>query len=233
MSDDAVETGDADTASPTNSSLLAVPLHILALRKIASKIARQVYSNRQASNLTDQERDKVISSLHQELIEWRRNMPFPIPDVNDRVPQLTSNWYDFNYYTHLAMLYRPSPLLPVMDSKRVKTLHEAASMSLRQAYSMHRQRRFAYNWLNLLSIFTSTLSLIYATTVQPNDLATVLKDTRAIADLELAVEMFDALALKFTAASSIRTMVAEVSGRYKDLRDSTDAASLGASFLRA
>lgn len=160
-------------------------------------------------------------------------MPFPIPDVNDRVPQLTSNWYDFNYYTHLAMLYRPSPLLPVMDSKRVKTLHEAASMSLRQAYSMHRQRRFAYNWLNLLSIFTSTLSLIYATTVQPNDLATVLKDTRAIADLELAVEMFDALALKFTAASSIRTMVAEVSGRYKDLRDSTDAASLGASFLRA
>lgn len=213
--------------------LLAVPKHILALRRIASKIARQVYSNRQASNLTDDERNAVIASLHQELLEWRRNMPFPIPDVNDRVPQLTSNWYDFSYYTHLAMLYRPSPLLPIMDSKRVKTLQEAASMSIRQAYSMHRQRRFAYNWLNLLSIFTSTLSLIYATTVQPNDLVTVLKETRGIADLELAVELFDTLALKFTAAGSIRTMISEVAGRYKDLRDSVGAANVGASFMGA
>lgn len=170
--------------------------------------------------MSTEDREKVLQSLHQELIDWRRSMPFPVPDVNDRVPQLSSTWFDFNYYVHLAMVYRPSPLLPTMDSKRVKTLQEAASMSLRQAFSMHLQRRFAYNWLNLLSLFTTTLSLIYATTVQPKDLVTVLKETRAIRDLDLAIELFDTLGVKFPAANTIRGMIAEVSRRYKYLHGS-------------
>lgn len=167
----------------------------------------------------------MIQPLHKEFIDWRRNMPFPIPDINDRVPQLTSNWFDFNFYVHLAMLYRPSPLLPTMDDKRVKTLHEAASMSLRQAYNMHRQHRFAYNWLNLLSLFTATLSLIYSTTVQPYDLGTVLKRTRAIDDLNLAIELFDTLGIKFAAANKVSGMIAVVCERYKDLRASNPGRS--------
>lgn len=197
---------------------MAVPLHILALRRIAGKIARDVYSPRHTANLSMDQREKVLHGLHKELIDWRRNMPFPLPDINDRVPQLTSNWFDFNFYVHLSMLYRPSPLLPTMDSNRVKTLHDAASMSLRQAFSMHRQHRFAYNWLNLLSLFTCTLSLIYSTTVQPNDLVTVLRETRAIEDLDLAIELFDTLGVKFSAANKIRGMVSEISARYKALR---------------
>ena len=216
--DDYIMVDGIQPQSPFQPSLIAVPLHILALRKIAGKIARQVYSNREAANLSIKEREAILHALHKELIDWRRNMPFPLPDINDRVPQLTSNWYDFNYYVHLAMIYRPSPLLPTMDSERVKMLQEAASMSLRQAFSMHRQRRLAYNWLNLLALFTSTLSLIYSTTVQPNDLGTVLKETRAIDDLDLAIELFDTLGVKFSAANKIRRMIAEISRRYKDLR---------------
>ncbi|KAF4459704.1 Transcription factor [Fusarium albosuccineum] len=198
-------------------SVMAVPLHILKLRRIASKISRQIYGNVKNKSITDEDRDKLISSLHQELLEWRRNMPFPLPDVNDGVPHLNTTWYDFNYYTHLAMIYRPSPLCPVLDSKRIKTLEMAASMSLRQAFSMHQQRRFAYNWLNFLSLFTSTLSLVYAITAQPNDLTTVLRETRAIGDLNLAMQLFDTLGLKFFAAKKIRTMIAEISRRYKEM----------------
>lgn len=199
---------------------MAVPLHILALRRIAGKIARRVYSNHYAADLTAKEREEIIHSLHKELIDWRRNMPFPLPDINDRVPQLTTNWFDFNYYTHLAMLYRPSPLLPTMDRERVKMLMEAASMSLRQAFNMHRQRRLSYNWLNLLTLFTSTLSLIYSTTVQPIDLVTILQETKAIEDLDLAIGLFETLGVKFPAANKIRGMIEEISRRYKDLRDS-------------
>lgn len=206
--------------SSLQSSLMAVPLHILALRKIAGKIARQVYSNRQAATLKAEEREEILHSLHKELIDWRRNMPFPLPDINGRVPHLTTNWFDLNYYTHLAMLYRPSPLLPTMDRERVKMLMEAASMSLRQVFNMHQQRRLSYNWLNLLTVFTSTLSLIYSTTVQPNDLVTILKETKAIDDLDLAIEVFDTLGVKFPAANKIRRMIEEISRRYKDLRDS-------------
>lgn len=200
------------------TSLMAVPLHILSLRKIASKISRQVYGNNvKNSTLTVQERMDVISSLHQELLAWRRSMPFPLPDIDDRVPHLNTTWYDFNYYTHLAMLYRPSPLCPISDVHRIKILETAASMSLRHAHSMHQQQRFSYNWLNFLSLFTATLSLVYAVTAQPDDLATVIRKTRVIADLDCAILLFDTMGIKFAAAKKIQTMVAEISKRYKEV----------------
>ncbi|KAF4975188.1 hypothetical protein FZEAL_7996 [Fusarium zealandicum] len=210
----------ADCISPQNAlqpSVMAVPLHILSLRRIAGKISKQVYGNMNA-NLSPQEREAVIVSLHQELVDWRRSMPFPLPDIQDCVPHLNTTWYDFNYYTHLAMIYRPSPLCPVIDLKRIKILEMAASMSLRQAYSMHQQQRFAYNWLNFLSLFTATLSLVYSITAQPDDLSIVLRDTRAIADLDLATQLFETLGIKFQAAKKVQGMIAEISRRYKELR---------------
>lgn len=233
--------GDVSDFSPGDGlslqpSLLSVPLHILALRQIASRIARQVYSpsaSRQAAaaakaakdpnttptTASTSQRENILTALHQELVDWRRTMPFPLPDLDSRVPHLSSTWYDFNYYTHLASLYRPSPLFPVMDAQRVKILANAAAMALRHAYSLHQQQRFAYNWLNFLSIFTVSLSLIYATTAQPANLATVLRQTRAIDDLELAVELFEKLSVKFAAARKIRGMVAEIVARYRDVRE--------------
>ncbi|KAL1887971.1 hypothetical protein Sste5346_009853 [Sporothrix stenoceras] len=217
--------------------LLSIPLHILSLRRIASRIARKVYSpsasraaalaakaankdpNARPSAPTPSSREATLTELHQELVEWRRTMPFPLPDLDSRVPHLSSTWYDFNYYTHLASLYRPSPLFPVMDAHRVKILANAAAMALRHAYSLHQQQRLAYNWLNFLSIFTVSLSLIYATTAQPANLATVLRQTRAIDDLELAVELFEKLSVKFAAARKIRSMVAEIVARYRDVRE--------------
>ncbi|KAM0809246.1 putative Fungal-specific transcription factor domain-containing protein [Seiridium cardinale] len=211
---DGIHPGD-----PFKPSLMVVPLHILRLRKIASNIAKSVYSNPNSSTMTTDQCNEVIRTLHKDLIDWRRAMPFPLPDSHPRVPHLSSSWFDFNYYTHLAMLYRPTPLLPTLDQSRVETLANAASMAIREAVNMHRQRRLAYNWLNLLSIFKSTLSLIYAITAQPDNLATVLTETKAIDDLELAVELFDTLSGKFVAARKIQRMFEKVVIKYKELRD--------------
>jgi hypothetical protein len=119
----------ADSISPQNPlqpSLMAVPLHILSLRRIAGNISRKVYGNVKNANLTLPEREAIIASLHQELLDWRRSMPFPLPDVNESVPHLNTTWYDFNYYTHLAMIYRPSPLFPVSDLKRIKNVGDGS-----------------------------------------------------------------------------------------------------------
>jgi hypothetical protein len=233
---------DDDEKEPWNSkapaldlgqpSSLTVPLHILALRRIASKISRQVYSIRRSAAVTDEQREETLSSLHQELLEWRRNMPFPLPDFQEDVPHLTTTWYDFNYYTHLAMIYRPSPLCPILDVRRIKILETAASMSIRQAHSMHQQRRLAYNWLNFLALFTSTISLVYAVTAQPEDLPTVLRETRAIDDLDLALNLFDTLGTKFVAATKIRNMVQEISKRYKGIRAAHERRASGASMAQ-
>jgi hypothetical protein len=206
-----------DVQNTLQPSLLAVPLHILRLRRIASKISKMVYSANTAAGKSQKEREEIIRLLHQELVDWRRTMPFPLPDIHPRVPQLCSSWYDFNFYTHLAMLYRPSPLSPTLNQARVKILLEAATMSIRQAMNMHRQQRFAYNWLNLLAIFTSSLSLIYATTAQPNNLVTVLKETEVVHELESAMEILETLGIKFTAAKKIRHMIGEIVERYQEL----------------
>ncbi|KXJ87276.1 fungal-specific transcription factor domain-domain-containing protein [Microdochium bolleyi] len=220
---------------PFKPSLMAIPLHILRLRRIASKIARLVYSNRhgappgtiaaQSPTIIQQQDqgEEIIQALHRELIDWRRGMPFPLPDTHPQVPHLSSTWFDLNYYTHLAMLYRPSPLLPQPSASRVATLQDAAAMAIRQAGSMHRQRRFAYNWLNLLSVYTSALALIYATTARPESLSAVLADSKAIDDLQIAVELFDTLAAKFSVASKVKRMVEEIIARYEYLRSNTSA----------
>ncbi|KAL4888863.1 fungal-specific transcription factor domain-containing protein [Aspergillus ambiguus] len=195
-------------------SSMAVPLHILSLRKIASEIANNVYSAIRTGRMNREEREETLQTIHRKLIRWRRDMPFPLADVHSQVPHLSSNWFDLNYYAHVAMLYRPSPLFPTLDQSKVKVLAMAASMSIRQAINMHRQRRFAYNWLNLLSVYTSTLSLMYSITAQPDNLASVLEETKAVHDLELAIELLDTFGKKFPAASKIRRMVQEVLNRF-------------------
>ncbi|KAI1098593.1 fungal-specific transcription factor domain-containing protein [Jackrogersella minutella] len=209
-----------DRLEPT---LMSIPLHILDLRRIASKISRQVYGNRASIQANTPHREEIIHSLHKELLNWRRNMPFPLPDAHPRVPHLSSNWYDFNFYLHLAMLYRPSPLFPTLDQDMVKKLANAAAMSLRVAYSMHRQKRFAYNWLNLLSLFTSTISLIYASTAQPQELVSYLQRAQVIDDLELVLQLFDKLNGKFSGAKNIQCIIDRVLRRYKEMCDMTNA----------
>ncbi|KGQ07962.1 Protein STB5 [Beauveria bassiana D1-5] len=213
--DDCANGTPRDVGQP---STLVAPLHILALRRIASKISREIYSvGKTGAYMTEEQREETLSRLHQELLEWRRTLPFPLPDFEDKVPHLTTTWYDFNYYTHLAMIYRPSPLCPVPTVKRIKILENAACMSIRQAHSMHQQGRLAYNWLNFLALFTSTISLVYAVTAQPKDLPTVLSETRVIEDLDLVLNLFGTLGIKFLAATKIRDMIQEISTRYKTI----------------
>ncbi|KAH8812618.1 fungal-specific transcription factor domain-containing protein [Xylogone sp. PMI_703] len=194
---------------PLQPSSISVPLHILALRKIASEIGERVYSTNKTRNLLPEQRDQIIQDIHKKLIEWRRNMPFPLPDSQSRVPHMITSWFDLNYYTHVTMLYRPSPLFPTLDIMKVKILAEASAMSIRQATNMHHQQRFAYNWLNLFGVFTSSLALMYAITAQP-DLMSVLNQTDALRDLELAMELLGTFGKKFASARKCQSMVREV-----------------------
>lgn len=119
------------------------------------------------------------------------------------------------------MIYRPSPLAPTLTLESLKTLGMAASMSLRQAAAMHRQQRFAYNWLNFLSLFTATLSLVYATTARSEELPVALRQSNVVEDLGLALELFETLGIKFAAALNIKRMVKQILERYQAVAAAT------------
>lgn len=186
---------------------MAVPLHILALREIASDIGSQVHSVKRSQLQSPDAREEIIQGLHRRLIEWRRSMPFPLPDLQSKVPHLCTSWFDLNYYTHIIMLYRPSPLSPNPESGKLKILAEASGMAIRQAINLHRQRRFAYNWLNLVAVFNSALSLMYTSTGHAENLCPTLDRGRAIDDLRLALELLEAFAMKFPSAKKIQGMI--------------------------
>ncbi|KAJ5908705.1 hypothetical protein N7495_001387 [Penicillium taxi] len=210
------------SSSTMEPSTMAVPLHILALRRIASDIGSQVHSPKYSQNMTAEQREETIKAIHKRLLDWRRSMPFPLPDLQSKVPHLCTSWFDLNYYTHIITLYRPSPLSPNMEPFRMKILAEASAMAIRQAANLHRQRRFAYNWLNLVVIFNSSLSLMYTSIAQKEDLSLVLDQPRAATDLELAVEILEAFGNKFPSAKKIQGMIRKVSTKLETYATSSD-----------
>lgn len=96
---------------------------------------------------------------------------------------------------------------------------------------MHQQRSLAYNWLNFLALFTCTISLVYAVTAQPEELVVVLRQSGAISDLDLVLQLFDTFGTRFLAANKIRNMIQEISRIYKGILASSshdqNAASSG------
>ncbi|KAL4941986.1 fungal-specific transcription factor domain-containing protein [Aspergillus oleicola] len=185
-------------------SNMAVPLHILQLRKIASTIGTQIHSSQGRS------RDGISEDIHKRLIEWRRSMPFPLPDSTSKVPHLCTSWFDLNYYTHLIMLYRPSTSQATLDMSTVDILAESSGMAIREANNLARQQRFAFNWLNLMTVFNATLTLIYSTTARPEVMPSMLARTKAIDDLGLVMTLLDQFCRKFPSAVQIQNMISTV-----------------------
>ncbi|KAJ5601751.1 hypothetical protein N7510_011285 [Penicillium lagena] len=215
VDDENINPNDMMPSGSLEPSAMAVPLHILALRQIASDIGSQVHSSRYNHHKTPQQKEEIIQSLHKRLVEWRRSMPFPLPDLRSTVPHLCSSWFDFNYYIHVLSLYRPSPILPTLDSAKLKILAEASGMAIQQAINLHRQRRFAYNWLNLVSVFNSVLSLMYTTTTQLDSLSPIPDCPKVLANFELAIELLETFEKKFPSATKIQGMVQTVSKKLR------------------
>ena len=203
---------------------MAVTAHILRLRKIANDVAGNVYCKRVVARFSENQRLEVQDKLHRDLVNWRQSVPFPLPDLDSRVPQGCMTWYDLNFYTHLVMLYRPSPLFPTLDVSRVGILAEASAMAIRHAHSMHLQKRYSFNWLNMLTLYNSVVALVYSVTVQPTNIATVIERTRAVEDLELADVLFQKLSQKFSAATTVAAMISQIIERYRSITSSVGSA---------
>ena len=201
---------------------LAVPLHVLALRRIASQIFDHVYSNRNRQ-LTAVDQDETLSGLHTQLLEWRRTIPFPLPQCRTlRIPHTSTSWYDYNYYLHLIMLYRPSPLCPVLTLENVQLIADASAMAIRHVEVMHNEERYSYNWITLFNVFSIALTLIYSITAQPEALATYLGRSDALTDLDRASRVLGNFVQKFPTVVRCRDIVQDVSQRLKTLMNPTN-----------
>ncbi|KAK5113237.1 hypothetical protein LTR62_003573 [Meristemomyces frigidus] len=217
---DVFESADEEEITPTgivrqshlqfSAPAAAVPLHIVGLRRICGRIFKQVYSTSQGG-LNAEDRDTIQRKLHRELVDWRRGQPFPLPrSTSIPVPHFATAWYDLNYYQHVLMLYRPSPLFPVLNVTKIGIIVDSSSMFIRQVTIMQLEARYAFNWLNLFAVFTAILTLIYATTAQPEPMPAYLRTSTAIGDLKTASGILAIFGRKFTSALKCKHLVDEV-----------------------
>jgi len=138
-------------------------------------------------------------------------MPFPLRESQvSSVPHLTTAWFDMNYYNHVISLYRPSPLCPVLELEKVHFIADASAMAIRQTSIMHRQVKLAFNWLNLFTLFTAILTLMYSISAQPDPLPVWLERSGALADLDLAIEILETFGRNLPSALKCRDMVKDV-----------------------
>jgi hypothetical protein len=220
VDDDRILTDQILPQPPLKSSDLIVPLHILSLRQIASQIFDQVYSNKN-KHLEDSEQAEIFSRLHAQLLEWRRTIPFPLPRCQSlQIPHTSTSWYDYNYYMQLIMLYRPSPLCPVLTLEKVELIADASAMAIRHVEVMHDDHRYSYNWITLFNLFSMAITLIYSIMAQPDPLPIYLKRTDALSSLERASKVLGNFAQKYPTVARCRAIVQDVSERLRSLMTS-------------
>ncbi|RFU73585.1 hypothetical protein TARUN_8655, partial [Trichoderma arundinaceum] len=99
----------AELPTPTNENISS--LHHVRHRQIQSRVVTQVYGiNNRTRRMTAEQRRIFISSLQQELDEWRANIPVN-PQSHAAHPYSYSYW-DRLYHGTTFVLHRSSPLCP-------------------------------------------------------------------------------------------------------------------------
>ncbi|ANB15320.1 Stb5p [Sugiyamaella lignohabitans] len=201
------------------SGSLDVTLHILSLRRIAGQILEKVYTPIAPSSSTLHDPRIIIDELHENLIEWRRNMPFPLNESqHPLIPHFTTAWFDLNYYNLVMMLFRPSPLLPSPPIENLKVVANAASMAIQQFTHMYRQSKLSFNWLNLVSVFSAALTLVFITN-QTGWSTTYIDKETTIQDLELTEQLLIRFAMKHAPA---KECLAIIKGVIDDLKKTAE-----------
>ncbi|KAA8897252.1 hypothetical protein TRICI_006767 [Trichomonascus ciferrii] len=218
----AIRDQDIDTNyfSVVGQPYLEVTLHILKLRQIAGQILENVYTIKTASSATDQTRHSTVNHLHHQLVEWRRTMPFPLNESQfSLVPHLTTAWFDLNYYNLVIMLFRPSPLWPMPPQENIRLVADAAAMALQQFSNLCRQQKLSFNWLNLISVFTAGLTLVFITT-QPDWQTNYLPAREVINDLKVCRDLLTKFAQRLPPA---KACVNVITGSVHDLCSKHDS----------
>ena len=95
-------------------------------------------------------------------------------------------------------------------------------MFINQVVILQEQKRYAFNWLNLYTVFTATLTLIYSIVAQPQPLPTYLRRTTALEDLKIVARILAVFGQKFPSSLKCRDIVEDVIQRLEQLVDAED-----------
>ena len=137
--------------------------HIIKLRRLTGTIFSTIYSVSGSQNaLPEPQRTEMVRDLHRRMDAWLADSPVP-PTEEEEKPGMINNqsWFLLNYHHNLCLLYRPSPLYPIMTAERLSSLHDASSRCLALWLELWHEQKISYSIINVSAQFLDCISLLY------------------------------------------------------------------------
>ncbi|KAJ6105120.1 hypothetical protein N7523_010194 [Penicillium sp. IBT 18751x] len=147
------ELNDDGTEAPGASSM-TIPLQVIRLRQIFSRIYRYLYSS--LPRLSPQEVATMLGQFRREVDDWRMAAP-----VYPSALLYSTSYYDYLYYTTLLLMYRPSPRNPTPDVTSIVSCGDSSIQVIRSYWDSYSVGKLKWIWLTLSQVYFAGITILW------------------------------------------------------------------------
>ncbi|KAJ6155230.1 hypothetical protein N7470_005796 [Penicillium chermesinum] len=147
------EINEDGTEAP-GASAMTIPLQVMRLRRIFSRIYRYLYSN--LPRPSPQEVAVTLSQFRRELDEWRMNAPV-IPGAI----LYSTSYFDYLYYTTILLMYRPSERNPTPDTTSIISCGDSSIQVIRSYWDNYSVGKLKWIWLTLSQLYFAGITILW------------------------------------------------------------------------
>ncbi|KAL2870691.1 putative C6 transcription factor [Aspergillus lucknowensis] len=148
------ELNDDWTEAPGASSM-TIPIQVIRLRRIFSRIYRYLYSANQPPP-SPTELSLTLRRFRHELDDWRTSSPIYPPAL-----LYSTSYFDYLHATTLLLLYRPSPRNPTPDPSGIISCGNASIAVIRSYWDSYSVGKLKWIWLTLSQIYFAGVTILW------------------------------------------------------------------------
>ncbi|KAL4898142.1 hypothetical protein BDV59DRAFT_190057 [Aspergillus ambiguus] len=143
-----------DWTEAPGSSSMTIPVQVVRLRRIFSRIYRYLYNNQPPP--PSSEVTVALRQFRQELDDWRRAAPVYPPAL-----LYSTSYYDYLFATTLLLMYRPSPRNPMPDALSIVSCGDASIQVIRSYWDSYSVGKLKWIWLTLSQIYFAGITILW------------------------------------------------------------------------
>ncbi|KAJ5914971.1 hypothetical protein N7504_003854, partial [Penicillium tannophilum] len=147
------ELNDDGTEAP-GASVMTIPLQVIRLRRIFSRIYRYLYSS--LPRPSSSEIGAALGQFRREVDEWRMSAP-----VYPSALLYSTSYYDYLYYTTLLLMYRPSPRNPTPDVNSIVSCGDSSIQVIRSYWDSFSVGKLKWIWLTLSQVYFAGITILW------------------------------------------------------------------------
>ncbi|KAJ5243492.1 uncharacterized protein N7469_001819 [Penicillium citrinum] len=147
------ELNDDGSEAPGASSM-TIPIQVMRLRRIFSRIYRYLYSN--FPQPSPQEATATLSQFRREVDDWRMAAP-----VYPAALLYSTSYYDYLYYTTLLLMYRPSARNPTPDLTSIVGCGDSSIQVIRSYWDSYSVGKLKWIWLTLSQVYFAGITILW------------------------------------------------------------------------